>query len=303
MRIKKRVMEIVGESVKKHEFFYEKEYSNNIIWVFKREKGELCQRILIQKHRFCKELMLRFRPTAYVNPEIDAQNIVPPGRYQNHITEEARKMCTAIGYDLSKPKNLIQPMWFYDNEEDVRGILEEFVDVIEKYGLDKLEELSIEEANRIIPTEEMNEKLYASHDELCQKFIKEYGISVEQRSEDDIRKWFKIIFPKMQEKREEPYENVQYFLVEVAAFLGKQLAIVLEARWKKWETDPYTVLLQDLKCYLISRYQILNIVVETWVNQKFARLEEEFVWMCKAKLPLTEEQTIQLAEEFRKLPH
>lgn len=295
MRIKKWVMEIVGKQIEKYGFFYEEDRSDNAAWFFKK-KGEP-QGIMVQKHRFCKQLMLRFRHPAARPPELDAVNFVPPEQYQNHITEDVRKEFVAWGHDLHS-----QPMWFYDNEEDVRGILEEFVEVIEKYGLAKLEELDAIEACRIIPTKEMYEKLFHFHDDLGQKFIDEFGIFIEHRSEDEIRAWFQVISRKMQELKEEPYENVQDFLVNVAAFLGNQSVVILDGIWKEWTFGSYMVSVEDLKCHMLSRYDSLDDVVEAWNCQRFAPLEEEFVWMSKAKLPLTEEQMIRLTDEFQKLP-
>lgn len=276
MKIKKYVMEIVGKAVQDHGFFYDKDESDRISWIFKKSESQVHQIILIQKHRFSNELLLRFQTTAYGMPQVDATKIIPHHKYHNGI----------MGF-------------MYEDEESLQMILREFIDIIENYGLTKLAELSIED--EVIPTIEMKNRLFELHDILCQKFILKNEIAIGDRSETDIRKWFAIIIKLMQETKNRSYEDVKERLLEVAAFLGNQLVIGLGGSWYQAAQEAKTVLINELNCHNIISYSVLNIVIKTWENQKFKVFEEEYLWLFKAKPPLEREQMIKLSNELMEI--
>ena len=106
--------------------------------------------------------------------------------------------------------------WSYDDEESFKSSLKNLVLLIEEYGLPELVRLSVE--SEVIPTNEMGAKLVSSHKELSEKFIQENQLDVSNISNKIMTARFDTIEQKMQETKDEPYQNIQDTLVEIAAF-------------------------------------------------------------------------------------
>lgn len=264
MKKKKIVLEIVGKAIEKYGFVYDKEESTNGIWMFVKEQNSIKQRLYIQEHRFQKGLFLRFETSAWGVPMVDANYLVPKGKYRN---------CLGV--------------WSYEDESSFRNVMEEFVEIIEKYGLEKLKEMSIEE--KVIPTNEMGKQLLESHEKLSQSFIKEYQLDMETQSINEVLKWFEIIAEIMSQTKGKSYESIQGKLVEISAFLGEQLRKEVGGSWVQGN-DARNVFLNGLNCYLITRYWVLQNVIEAWKKQSVERLRQEYLFLLDSKLPMEVEK-------------
>lgn len=274
MKKKKIVLDIVGKAIAKYGFNYDEEGSEDGIWMFIRKKGDIEQRIWLLKHRFESGLILRFDTSAYGVDMKDASCIIPPNTYGN-----------------------VLGTWTYLNEDGFHNVLKAFVEIIEKYGIDTLNKMSIEE--KWLPTKEMFERLFDCCEQLSSEFIKKHKLHVKERDKKEILIWFDLIEGIMDRIKEQAYEKAQKELVEIAAFLGEQLKIGLDGKWERF--GERNVQVDSLNCYIITSYSILLRVVEVWKNQNIRILKEEYLWIFDAKLPLSRERMIELQEKLNKI--
>jgi hypothetical protein len=279
MKKKKNVMEIVGEIVEKYGFIYDEIYKSNFTWVFTREQNSIKQRIHVVESRFDKVLMLRFETTAWVwgNSSINAISCIPENKYSGNQGG----------------------MWRYEDEEGFKKNLGEFAEIIEKYGIDKLNEISIEE--EVIPTNEMGKCLLVSHEELSASFINKYQLEMEQRTTEDVLKWFDIIEKSMNQSKDQSYESVKEELIETTAFLGEQLRKEVGGEWNYQLGEYRSLCIRELNCYTIPSYPILRSVIKAWKDQSIERFREVYLFMLDAKLPLEIEEMEKLRIRWAKI--
>ena len=265
MRKKKLILETIGKAVEKHGFVYDEERSiDGRLWMFVREQNLIVQRFYVQEYSFAKELILRFETSAWGTPTSDANELIPANERRNYLV-----------------------FWVYKDETTFHSVLEEFIDIIEKYGIDKLNEMSIEE--KVIPTNEMGRQLLEFHEELSLFFIENHQLEVEKRTPQDVLKWFEVVEEIMKQTKENPYEMVQGQLTEIAAFLGEQLRKEVGGEWTRGN-DARNVFLDDLNCYGRSGYLIFRYVIEAWKKQSIERLKQEYLFMLDSKLPMEIEE-------------
>jgi len=125
MKKKKVILDIVGKAIEKYGFIYNLKNRGSGDWGFVREVGSIEQRINIQEHRFAKSLFINFSTSAWgqgfdKRAGTHSEIKLPLGKYSNEYDE-----------------------WYYETDEDFKKVLVEFVDIIEKYGIEKLNEMSI----------------------------------------------------------------------------------------------------------------------------------------------------------------
>ena len=264
MKLKKKILDIVGEFLKKHGFTYDTVESGTGIHFFTKEVGAITQKIYVQKSPYTKELYLRYETTAWGSgPGGDAFHLVPKGVY--------RFNSMAFMEDQ------------YKNEEELEKILKEFVEIIEKYVLSDLDRLSIEE--EIIPTREMGTKLFSSHQALSERFIKEYDINVNGDIKDNASTWLTFVEEKIIETKHLPYEDVQDMLVEMAAFLGEQLIKEIGGTWTVGR-DPRHVYVKGIKTqhpYTMA-YSALALIVKSWEKQNGKFFKSGYLSIVESKL-------------------
>jgi len=99
----------------------------------------------------------------------------------------------------------------FHNEEEQIAVLNRLLDLVEQYGLKKLEEKAEESRAKIkemeewlYPTPEMHKKLYVENSVLARKFIKQHN--ADELSGEDMLQLLKKELEKM---RGEKYVNVQ----------------------------------------------------------------------------------------------
>ena len=273
-------MKIVGERIKEYGFTYElrKEYIGPGFWGFSKDVNGITQMITIQEHRFRKSLFLNFSTTAWGKAG-DTKRAgggipLPKGRYSNDMD-----------------------LWDYETDEDFKKVLLEFADIIEKFGLEKLDEMMIEE--EIIPTNEMGGKIISSAKELSEKFIEKHKIDAKSYSEENISKWFEVIRGEVEESADDPYESVQEMLAEIAAFLGEQLRNKLGGEWRHGK-QLRRVYLDKMNSFT-SLFSPLARMVECWKYQEVLSLKEEVMLILDGELPLSDQQKIDMMFRYMEM--
>lgn len=209
------IKKVVGEKLRPFGFKYLN--TDGVCWTFIREvKGiKRCydpeidvvnQYIIIQENRFGKMLTVRFR------------------------TNVANEL---VGTELEvlKKLNPNKPItWFdYSDEKEYEKVLIYFTQIIIKYGLDFLNQMSIEE--EIIPTKSMADKLYKNHRELDNRFLNKNKISSRPQNLSDIEDWFQKLKQLIILASEKPYEEVKELFIEMAAFIGERNCEILGEKW------------------------------------------------------------------------
>jgi len=275
MKKKKMILDIVGKAIEKHGFVYnqDKVYSGSGFWGFAREIDSIKQRIFIQKNDFAESLYLNFATSAkghgLARAGTHSAIKLPEGEYSNRYDE-----------------------WYYETEEDFKKILREFVDIIEKYGIDKLNEMSIEPT--IIPTAEMATKLLSFRNDLNEHFIKNNKLNTDEVSKENVCKWFEVIKQKFIDTKDEPYENVKDMLIEIAAFLGEQLRKEMGGEWGCYGQYITDASVLELKAYNYSCYPALTMTIKMWKEQNLNLFREEYLHILDSKLPVSEEKMAEL---------
>ena len=130
--------------------------------------------------------------------------------------------------------------YFYSGEEDYKKVLLYLADLIIEYGLDHLDQMSIEE--EFIPTKAMAEELFKNHAELDRQFLKKYEFKTVAYNMADIEEWFSKLKEMIISVSEKPYEEAKELLLEMAAFIGERHCELVGAKWffeEKLKT-PYT---------------------------------------------------------------
>ena len=279
MKMKKQVLGILGSAIKKHgfELVTDPAYMGPATWTFSRKVGEITQYITVSKNRFADEFCMDFRTTAWGKGiGSDAVTIIPEDKLHKYHTD-------ASG-------------WPYKTEEDFERILHEFVDVIEKYGLDELARLSIED--EVVPKVEMGQKLYSSHESLSEEFAKQNQLNTTDRTHDNREKWFDVIEEKIMSTKDSPYnQEVQDMLTSIAAFLGTQLVHDLGGEWLT-SKNARVPIINGMNVHAYKVFSPLKGVVMAWKRQCVGFLREYYFLILDAKLPLTTEQKVERTDRL-----
>ncbi len=291
MKKGKIIQEIIEPCVKQNGFLYQGE--ENGIWLFKKQAEYIEQRFYVQEHRFGKEITLRFETSAYNSPTVDAYDIIQTNKSDSSFITSDLKKHKIVTEDLQ-----IQRWWAYKNEEDFRKIINEFADIIVKYGFEILDEMSKEDS--IIPTEEMASILYKEHSSLHEIFVKKYLNSRNEMNLKEIECWFDTIVKLLQETKNKKYEEVKPMLLEIAAFLGDEMLENAGGIWEHTEGTRVTYI-SGLNCYIWRNIQILNLVVEMWKADEKQLLPGIYSIAYESILPLSEEKMEILAEKNKYL--
>lgn len=259
----KIIKEIIGTRLKSYGFSYYRSDSTSVEFerevcgvprVYDPEDDKVRQHVLVQRSRFDDIVTIRINTDTYGN---EAYRDMDELRNKDEFPD-------TIGG------------WFrYHDEESYRAVLEMFAEAFEKYGLDALEKMSIEDT--VIPTKRMADDLYENHKELSKRFKYKFDAEMEIETEEDVDKCFEIIKNAILSVKDEEYSNAQEVLVMTAAFLGDWVCKLLV---QEWEFSKYLKTPMTVSCgkYLYSGYKALLIVVELW---KYGCAEERFCWLEK----------------------
>ncbi len=217
MKKSKIIKEIVGTRLKEYGFEFERTESAGVCFMREIEgftrfydpsDHKVRQHVMIQESRFAKEIVIRFSTDVYgkeVFHDLDWRKLV-------------KEYPELTGGWLS-----------YSDEVSYREALYKLADIFERYGLDYLGELSIEDP--VIPTKEMADNLYANHESLDKSFQEEFGVSAGIETEEDVDKCFAAIKNAVISVKDKEYEDVKERLLKTAAFLGERACEMLSQKW------------------------------------------------------------------------
>lgn len=217
MKKSKIIKEIVGTRLKSYGFEFERTESAGVCFMREIEgftrfydpsDQKVRQHVMIQESRFAKEIVIRFSTDVYgkeVFHDLDWRKLV-------------KEYPELTGGWLS-----------YSDEVSYREALYKLADIFEKYGLDYLGELSVEDP--VIPTKEMADNLYANHESLDKSFQEEFGVSAGIETEEDVDKCFAAIKNAVISVKDKEYEDVKERLLKTAAFLGERACEMLSQTW------------------------------------------------------------------------
>ena len=188
--------------------------------------------------------------------------------------------------------------WIYENVEGLKSILAEFISLIEDYVFARLDKMSV--SHEISPTEDMVKNIMANSKELSEKFIKENKLDVIDKSNESILRWFDIINSKIKATKDEPYQNVQDMLVEIASFLCEQLRNEVGGEWLDL-FDPLYFTMHDMRIFPSIQFQPLSLVVGSWKEQDINWLREQYLLTMDSKLPVTQDKIDEINERMKKI--
>ena len=256
MKVKKTVLQIVGENIKEFGFNYDPldDYAHKMLWPFTRHVNHIKQRIVIQRDRFSRSLKLFFNTTARGReelPESFAKDFVPKNKYK--ITE----------YQGAS----------YETEEDLMIVLHEFVEIIKLYGLKKLEALSIE--GKIYSTVEMANALINHHEKLSLTFISKNEIFLTKTTHEAINDWFNEIGKILCEIKEVEFIDIKDIILEIAAFLGETIRKDWGGEWTVGKY-PDVVHVNNIPTPC-TVYSALNDTIYAWRKQDIDFFKFKFV--------------------------
>ncbi|WP_277406939.1 hypothetical protein [Lacrimispora xylanisolvens] len=153
---------------------------------------------------------------------------------------------------------------FYNEEEQI-AVLNKLLDLVEQYGLKKLEEKAEESRAKIkemeewlYPTPEMYKKLYEENSKLTQNFMEQYY--TDKLSEEDM---LLLLKRELEKIKGEPYEDVQDKLIELASVYGNMFIKKVGGCWKYIERDG----LSGVDITLYHWCDILQELVKIWQRE------------------------------------
>ena len=214
MKKKKIILEIMEEPLKKYGFKYDENglYKGSGTWEFTRVIDGITQGFFIQQSNFSKLL------------------------YLNIYTS-----LKPVGLRLGGPEfggDMLKKRWIYETDLDFKNIITEYLDIIIKYGIDKLLEMSI--IPKIIITKEMAEKLFLNHKELNKKFVEENNIFVEGDIKNKLIKWLELTGEIILKNKGSDFDEVKEIMIEAAAFLGEHVKKEVNGEWDLLKHPDYS---------------------------------------------------------------
>ncbi|PPK80596.1 hypothetical protein BXY41_106186 [Lacrimispora xylanisolvens] len=171
----------------------------------------------------------------------------------------------------------------FNNEQEQRDVLNKLLDVAEKYGMNKLTELTKEAKTKPDPIElpeptiQMYEKLYKDNSALTQQFISKIMVDGPIRETDILL----LLKKELKELQGKTYESVQDKLVEFASVYGNMLINKLGGRWKYNKRIAKT----GLDITLCRWINVLEVFIEAWHKGKDDLIIEEYNYRCSRVIP------------------
>ena len=246
MEMKNIVVERMEERLSKYGFWY-KEYKD-YRWKFIREVEGVIQSIVIQRSRWGKSYTL----------EIDA------------------------GYGSYRPQDITNDPEYnldfldFNSKEEQISALNRLLDVVEKFGLKKLEKI-IQEAKAtgelIRPTNYMYKKLYENNSMLMQQFVERNH--AEGLAEDGI---LQILKKELEIIKGKDFEMIQNKLIELASVYGNMLIRKVGGRWEYNEYNDRVIMNLDIPLY--PGYPLLDWFIERWQKGEEDLIIEEYNIKC-----------------------
>lgn len=185
----KLIKKYFGDAIREYGF----EYAGASAWTwdFHRQKGTARQEIIIMRHRyFPDQVKLLFHANGYGWSDQEPRDFAEPYKYKE--------------------------FWKFESEEEYIAILQEFAEIVKKYGLDMLERMS-EPKDPIYPTPEMNRYLYDNYALLVEDMCEKYQFN--RTGPEGIEEIRKMLY----QNKDMEFEDVKKLLVEIAMLYIKVL--------------------------------------------------------------------------------
>lgn len=234
----KIIKEILGEILFPLEFEF---YADKIgAWVFHKkvikEEEEVLLQILLVRGVSINELILELRSTAYGRG---------PKRMSSFVPNCKRNSKT------------------YQTEEEFIGIVKEYREIIEKYGIAYLEEMS-KATTEERPKKKEYQKFYREYKRIAEEVRKREGIGEEETIEEVIERISDSIIKNGDKK----FEDRLNITLELAALYSTQLEKEYDSYWEKSEIQEE---LYFLKIKRGERVRIVNPIIaifHSWNREK-----------------------------------
>lgn len=166
----------------------------------------------------------------------------------------------------------------FHNEEEQITVLNRLLDLVEQYGLKKLEENAEESRAKIkemeewlYPTPEMYKKLYEENTVLTQKFIEQHN--ADKLSEENM---LLLIKKELEKVKGEPYETVQDKLIELASVYGNMFIKKVGGRWD----HPVLNGITSVDITLLRQCDILKDLVRIWQREDAELILNDYYNNC-----------------------
>ena len=253
MTIKKVIQEELGKVLEEQGFKFTK--AEPCFWPYEREKNGVHQEIMVARDRYEKGyIKVIFATNAYGQR---------PKEFRDFVPEEGAKK-----WDY----------WGYGNEEELREVLREFKRLILEYGLDFIEEIS-KPATDAIPTEESNRYLLQHHQELYDEYQK--TVKAEGK---DAREVIKIVYQKLKEMLDMPFEQAEKTLIGLSALYGHAICWGNKGRWI-WDEQRRACCIEKI-LETMEDMLPLNLIIEVWDYMRKHREYESKILYRKYNLIL-----------------
>lgn len=224
MKYKKIIQEILGTELEKQGF----EYMPNTSWSYERVKDGVWQSISVVRERYCKGyIRMVFMTNAYGQK--------------------------AKGLDDFVPEEQLPEYWHYENEDELRKIIEQFRDWTLMYGMEQLEKMSVP-TTEARPKPETNRYLYEHHQELYEEY-KEKLCGKCDSWKDAIR----VVQDKIAEIWDQPFNEVEDILIGLSALYAYALNEGEEGKWV-WKDKANACLIEELLGTFASVYPLQDVI-------------------------------------------
>jgi hypothetical protein len=219
-------------------------------WRFSREKDGLIESVVIQKSYWGNDYTLEMDNDCWF------------GRSQ----------------EITGDPNCKLDFLPFHNEEEQIAVLNRLLDLVEQYGLKKLEEKAEESKAKIkemeewlYPTPEMYKKLYEENSVLTQKFIEQHN--ADKLSEEDM---LLLLKKELEKVKEVSYESVQDKLIELASVYGNMLIKKVGGRWDHLVFNGIT----SVDITLLRQCDILKDMVRIWQREDAELILNDYYNNC-----------------------
>ena len=236
MNVKKVIHEELGKDLEEIGFVYVQEGRG--VWQYRRQKNDVQQEIVIIADRYeRRNLKVMFCTSAYGQREYK--------EFSDFIEEESVR--------VRKTRSDYRG---YENIEQLRAVIQEFKRLIFAYGLDFLEEIS-KPSTDAIPTEELQRNLYENHQRLYEEYREK--LHTKDKTPEEV---IEIIYKKMDETLDIPFDEAKEFLCGLAALYGHTICWGDKGEWV-WDSEEKLCRLNNILGTKKGKY-ILGLIIGRW---------------------------------------
>ena len=245
----KWIKKIIGEAVEEKGFSYTgcSKDGCNVGYDFKRkiegedEDDEITQTIdiFVSPHFISGcDIRLTFCTTAYGFPYREVTNLIPSGLKKGYVDE----------------------FLHFENEEELKQILQHFRRIIVEKGEEVFREIS-KHSTEARPKKKTERKQYEEHEELNRKYRVLYNIEDTEFTAKLIRRMSQVIL----EMQDEEFADVEETLIGLAAVYGDQLVRKCGGEWELTENN--TCMIEGLQGGSLGMNP-LNTIICYWRNKR-----------------------------------